>query len=114
MNCNRQKICIELDKFLMISGSIFAGFKEPLVACCGSHAPYNCTPSILCGTKGSSVCAEPSTYASWDGLHLTEAAYKFVASAVLNGPYAVPSMSETCPTIELNDAQILYSNQCSE
>nr|CAD1834180.1 unnamed protein product [Ananas comosus var. bracteatus] len=90
------------------------GFKTSLLACCGSHGPYNCAPSILCGTKGSSVCAEPSTYASWDGLHLTEAAYKFVASAVLNGPYAAPSLSETCPTIELNDAQILYSNQCSE
>ncbi|XP_020098898.1 GDSL esterase/lipase At1g28570-like isoform X1 [Ananas comosus] len=73
------------------------GFDEPLLACCGSHCPYNC--SIHCGNEGSTVCAEPSTYASWDGLHLTEAAYKVAADGVLRGPYAVPAIAETCADI---------------
>lgn len=30
---------------------------------------------------------DPSTHISWDGLHLTEAAYKFVAHHMLHGPY---------------------------
>lgn len=74
-----------------------AGFDEPLLACCGSHCPYNC--SIPCGNEGSTVCAEPSTYASWDGLHLTEAAYEVVANGVLRGPYADPAIAETCADI---------------
>ncbi|XP_072961695.1 GDSL esterase/lipase At1g28570-like [Typha angustifolia] len=89
------------------------GFTVPLNACCGSDGPYNCTPSISCGSPESRVCADPSAYASWDGLHLTEAAYKLVAHGVLRGPYAVPALANTCPHIELNAAPLLYSNQCS-
>ncbi|KAJ3670884.1 hypothetical protein LUZ60_008310 [Juncus effusus] len=73
------------------------GFEVPLNACCGSNAPYNCTPSILCGTEGSTICSDPSKYASWDGLHLTEASYMLVAEGVLEGPYANPGLIKTCP-----------------
>ncbi|CAL4931173.1 unnamed protein product [Urochloa decumbens] len=35
-------------------------------------------------------CPNPSRHISWDGVHLTEAAYQFVARGVLDGPYAAP------------------------
>ncbi|KAJ4749547.1 GDSL esterase/lipase [Rhynchospora pubera] len=76
------------------------GFEVPLNACCGSDAPYNCTPSILCGSPGSSVCKDPSTYASWDGLHLTEASYKLVAEGILEGPYASPPLTKSCTNLQ--------------
>uniref|UniRef100_A0A0D9VUB3 SGNH hydrolase-type esterase domain-containing protein n=1 Tax=Leersia perrieri TaxID=77586 RepID=A0A0D9VUB3_9ORYZ len=51
------------------------------------------TVLMPCYADGS-LCPDPSTYISWDGLHLTEAAYKFVASHMLHGPY---SESTICP-----------------
>uniref|UniRef100_A0A0D9YBN0 Esterase n=1 Tax=Oryza glumipatula TaxID=40148 RepID=A0A0D9YBN0_9ORYZ len=71
------------------------GFTVPLNSCCGSDAPYNCSPSILCGHPGSVVCSDPSKYTSWDGLHFTEATYKIIIQGVL-GSYANPPLSETC------------------
>lgn len=82
--------------------SNFVGIEVPLNACCGSDAPYNCTPSILCGSPGSSVCKDPSTYASWDGLHLTEASYKLVAEGILEGPYASLPLIKTCTNFKRN------------
>ncbi|RWV98903.1 hypothetical protein GW17_00038225 [Ensete ventricosum] len=32
----------------------------------------------------------PDTYVSWDGIHLTEAAYRLIPGGWLNGPYANP------------------------
>ncbi|KAF8730708.1 hypothetical protein HU200_016568 [Digitaria exilis] len=62
-----------------------AGFRKDVVltACCGdcaSHKPGNATSIHL--------CPDPSKHISWDGLHFTEAAYKFVARGILDGPYA--------------------------
>ncbi|XP_072974352.1 GDSL esterase/lipase At1g28570-like [Typha angustifolia] len=59
------------------------GFKAPLQACCG--------------TPASSVCDDPSSYGSWDGMHPTEAVYNVVADGVLHGPYAIPYLANTCP-----------------
>uniref|UniRef100_A0A0E0GHP5 Esterase n=1 Tax=Oryza nivara TaxID=4536 RepID=A0A0E0GHP5_ORYNI len=39
------------------------------------------------GNSSMNLCPDPSTHISWDGLHLTEAAYKFVAHHMLHGPY---------------------------
>ncbi|KAF8756803.1 hypothetical protein HU200_011039 [Digitaria exilis] len=62
-----------------------AGFRKDVVltACCGdctSHKPGNATSIHL--------CPDPSKHISWDGLHFTEAAYKFVARGILDRPYA--------------------------
>ncbi|KAL6615574.1 hypothetical protein ACP70R_037844 [Stipagrostis hirtigluma subsp. patula] len=86
------------------------GFTVPLNACCGSDAPYNCSPSILCGHPGSTVCSDPSKYISWDGLHFTEATYKVVIQGVLGG-YAIPPLSETCKGGEYKVSQL---NQCTD
>ncbi|CAL4948751.1 unnamed protein product [Urochloa decumbens] len=86
------------------------GFTVPLNACCGSDAPYNCSPAILCGTPGSTVCSDPSKYISWDGLHFTEASYKVVIQGVLGG-YAIPPLSETCKGGEFKVSQL---HQCTD
>ncbi|KAL5218821.1 hypothetical protein ABZP36_019505 [Zizania latifolia] len=63
------------------------GFKKDSIlrACCGDGGRYNSNSLFSCGFPSSSVCPDPSTYISWDGLHLTEAAYKFVAHHMLRG-----------------------------
>ncbi|CAO2170622.1 unnamed protein product [Urochloa humidicola] len=86
------------------------GFTVPLNACCGSDAPYNCSPSVLCGRPGSTVCSDPSKYISWDGLHFTEASYKVVIQGVLGG-YAIPPLSETCKGGEFKVSQL---HQCTD
>ncbi|XP_006651411.2 GDSL esterase/lipase At1g28600-like [Oryza brachyantha] len=66
------------------------GFKKEtvLVACCGDGGPYNSNSLFGCGGPSSNLCSDPSKHVSWDGLHLTEAAYKFVAHHMLHGPFA--------------------------
>ncbi|URE08648.1 lipid catabolic process [Musa troglodytarum] len=85
--------------------------KFPLAACCGGGGPYNYNDSTKCG-KDAGVCANPSSQLSWDGVHLTEAAYKAIARGLL-GPYTVPSISRSCPTIKWNvvDSGDKYSAQ---
>ncbi|KAL6883405.1 hypothetical protein ACP4OV_010819 [Aristida adscensionis] len=63
------------------------GFGDtPLAACCGAGGgAYNFNFTAFCGDPGSTACAEPSKYVSWDGIHFTEAANRFIASAVLKG-----------------------------
>uniref|UniRef100_A0ACD5VKR3 Uncharacterized protein n=1 Tax=Avena sativa TaxID=4498 RepID=A0ACD5VKR3_AVESA len=69
------------------------GFKQgPLKTCCGGGGPYNFNPKANCGVRGSSVCADPSAYANWDGVHLTEAAYRAIADSILHGPYTSPRL----------------------
>lgn len=86
------------------------GFTVPLNSCCGSDAPHNCSPSVMCGNPGSFVCPDPSKYISWDGLHFTEATYKVIIQGVL-GSYAFPPLSETCRGGEYKVSQL---HQCTE
>ncbi|XP_078153439.1 GDSL esterase/lipase At1g28600-like [Carex rostrata] len=75
------------------------GFNYPLKACCGAEGPYNYSSLASCGNQGSTVCSDPSKYASWDGVHMTEAAYKGIAYGVLQGLYSYPPISNTCSDI---------------
>ncbi|KAJ3701176.1 hypothetical protein LUZ61_004881 [Rhynchospora tenuis] len=63
---------------------------EPLRICCGGGGPYNYNSSATCGQPGVSACSNPSTYINWDGIHLTEAAYRIIATGWMKGPYAHP------------------------
>lgn len=59
---------------------------RPLAACCGGgRGPYNFNFTVFCGTPGATACADPSEYVSWDGIHYTEAANRFIALAMLRG-----------------------------
>jgi hypothetical protein len=41
---------------------------------------------------GASACSNPAAHLSWDGIHLTEAAYKQITDGWLNGPYCHPAI----------------------
>lgn len=47
-------------------------------------------------TKTKKECDDPSKYVSWDGVHLTEAAYRLIANAILQGPYTHPKFTTSC------------------
>lgn len=74
-----------LEKFIGFSGGA-------LRACCGGGGPYNFNNSARCGHTGSKACADPSTHANWDGIHLTEAAYRYIAKGLINGPFSDPPL----------------------
>ncbi|ERM95689.1 GDSL esterase/lipase At5g45910 isoform X2 [Amborella trichopoda] len=61
-----------------------------LFACCGGGGPYNFDITKTCGSPRVKACTYPAQYADWDGLHLTEAAYEFIAKAMLNGEFMHP------------------------
>lgn len=69
------------------------GFTSTIVACCGGGGPYNYDSKRPCGSPSSNYCDTPSSYVSWDGVHLTEAAYKLIAEGLLQGPYTIPQMN---------------------
>ncbi|XP_073107379.1 GDSL esterase/lipase At1g28570-like [Elaeis guineensis] len=67
------------------------GIEVTEAACCGSGKLSN--PPVFCGDPGAPLCSDPSKYISWDGTHLTEAAYKIIADGLLDGPYATPPIT---------------------
>ncbi|XAR51928.1 Alpha-L-fucosidase [Bertholletia excelsa] len=87
-------------KYDLISNTKTQGFADPLKVCCGYHVNY---VHVWCGQKGSSngtevfgaSCATPSTFVSWDGVHYTEAANRYVADRTLNGTLVEPSIPIT-------------------
>ncbi|XP_077229797.1 acetylajmalan esterase 2-like [Tasmannia lanceolata] len=54
-----------------------------LKACCGSGGDYNFDVNRSCGAPGVSVCPNPDRYISWDGIHMTQAAYNFMAKRLI-------------------------------
>nr|CAB3458462.1 unnamed protein product [Digitaria exilis] len=86
-------------KYKLISEAKKLGFDDPLLTCCGhGGGRYNFDLSIGCGGKevnGTSVvvgksCADPSKRVSWDGVHFTEAANKFVFDQIVAGALSDP------------------------
>ncbi|KAF7054540.1 hypothetical protein CFC21_062198 [Triticum aestivum] len=72
------------------------GFNAAFEACCGSGGgKYNYANSARCGMQGAAACANPADHLSWDGIHLTEAAYKQITDGWLNGPYCSPPILHT-------------------
>ncbi|KAF8031049.1 hypothetical protein BT93_D0283 [Corymbia citriodora subsp. variegata] len=69
------------------------GFNEGTqAACCGGGGPYNFDFSAMCGSNGSTLCTDPSALVNWDGIHLTEAAYRHIAEGLLHGPFTSPCL----------------------
>ncbi|BAS94802.1 Os05g0506700 [Oryza sativa Japonica Group] len=87
---------------------IFADFYQPIIrvtqeprrfgfgadgvlkACCGTGGVYNWNASATCAMPGVVACKNPTASVSWDGIHYTEAVYRYVAKGWLYGPYADP------------------------
>ncbi|CAH8263875.1 unnamed protein product [Arabidopsis lyrata] len=87
--------------------SKFGLMDRPLPACCGVGGPYNFTFSIQCGSKGVEYCSDPSKYVNWDGIHMTEAAYKCISEGILKGPYAIPPFDWSCLSSEIKNKESL-------
>ncbi|XP_015692657.1 GDSL esterase/lipase At1g28600-like [Oryza brachyantha] len=63
-----------------------------LKACCGTGGAYNWNASATCAMPGVvAACKNPSSSVSWDGIHYTDAVYRYIAEGSwLYGPYAHP------------------------
>ncbi|XP_027367914.1 GDSL esterase/lipase At1g28590-like [Abrus precatorius] len=72
----------------------FTGLKS----CCEMGGTYDFNASASCGSPSVVACDDPSQYIGWDGVHLTEAAYRFIAEGLINGPYSLPQFSTLCFT----------------
>lgn len=60
-------------------------------ACCATgNNPYNFDLNRGCGRPGVPVCPDPAKRVSWDGIHMTQQANKFVAKWLLR--HFVPSL----------------------
>ncbi|MCD7464971.1 hypothetical protein HAX54_000305 [Datura stramonium] len=87
------------------------GFTNTIVACCGGgEGPYNYDSNTKCGSKSSNVCDNPSSYVSWDGVHLTETAYKLIAKGLLQGPYTIPQINGICNLFD----ELITNNEISD
>lgn len=90
-------------KYKLISQANKLGFDDPLLTCCGyGGGRYNLDLSVGCGGKkqvnGTSVvvgksCENPSKRVSWDGVHFTEAANKFVFDQIVAGALSDPPVA---------------------
>ncbi|XP_056866238.1 GDSL esterase/lipase At1g28580 [Raphanus sativus] len=74
---------------------------RPLPACCGLGGPYHYTSGKKCGFEGVEYCNDPSKYVNWDGVHMTEDAYRLIAEGLFKGPYAIPPFDWSCLSSEI-------------
>ncbi|EFH49386.1 GDSL-motif lipase/hydrolase family protein, partial [Arabidopsis lyrata subsp. lyrata] len=51
-----------------------------LKSCCGIGGAYNYDGKRPCGAAGVPVCQNPNKFISWDGVHLTQKAYRFMSN----------------------------------
>ncbi|PUZ71378.1 hypothetical protein GQ55_2G308700 [Panicum hallii var. hallii] len=74
-----------------------AGFDEGARtrACCGAGGgAYNVDMDRMCGARGTSVCARPDERISWDGVHLTQHAYRVMTDLLYHKGFASPAPVE--------------------
>ncbi|EOA19691.1 hypothetical protein CARUB_v10003448mg, partial [Capsella rubella] len=55
-----------------------------LKSCCGIGGAYNYDGKRPCGAAGVPVCQNPNKFISWDGVHLTQKAYRFMSKFLNN------------------------------
>ncbi|KAK1318219.1 GDSL esterase/lipase [Acorus calamus] len=83
-------------KYKLISQATQYGFEHPLQACCGrGGGKYNYDRFGRCfeNVKGLRSCSDPSTRISFDGIHFTEAANRWIFERISGGAFSDPSTS---------------------
>lgn len=61
------------------------GFRQDVLqVCCGGPGKYNYNDTVPCGDPAATACEEPWTSLYFDGVHLTEPAYRYVADGWLD------------------------------
>ncbi|KAK7339620.1 hypothetical protein VNO77_20298 [Canavalia gladiata] len=87
-------------KYRLISTAKKEGFVDPTGMCCGYHKDgYH----VFCASKAvingkeivADTCKDPSKYISWDGVHYTEAANRWIANRIVNGSFSDPPVPIT-------------------
>ncbi|XP_044416299.1 GDSL esterase/lipase At5g45910 [Triticum aestivum] len=82
-----------------------------LHVCCGAGGPYNYNMTAACGLPGVSACTNPATHINWDGIHLTESAYRLIATGWLLGPLRTltlaPILNAMSGSLDLKTSSIL-------
>ncbi|KAL6351518.1 hypothetical protein AAG906_040872 [Vitis piasezkii] len=86
-------------KYRLISQARKQGFMDPFKVCCGHGGKYNYNQAFKCGAKikvgGKEVvisksCENPRVRISWDGVHFTEAANKWIFDRIVDGSFSDP------------------------
>ncbi|CAL4984425.1 unnamed protein product [Urochloa decumbens] len=62
-----------------------------LQACCGAGGAYNFKMNLMCGAPGTSTCSDTARRVSWDGIHLTQQAYRAIVLSLLMEGFAQPA-----------------------
>ncbi|EYU44799.1 hypothetical protein ABFS82_08G007300 [Erythranthe guttata] len=82
-------------KYGLITDAKNQGFEDSFTICCGYHGiGYD----VWCGNKGNvngsevtgGSCSNPSAVISWDGVHYTEAANRWIATRIVSGSFSDP------------------------
>ncbi|TVU29428.1 hypothetical protein EJB05_20993, partial [Eragrostis curvula] len=61
-------------------------------ACCGTGGgAYNVDMDRMCGSPGTTVCPRPDEHLSWDGVHLTQHAYRVMTDLLYHKGFASPA-----------------------
>ncbi|CAD6240637.1 unnamed protein product [Miscanthus lutarioriparius] len=74
----------------MVTSPAKFGFDEGLTLCCGGPGRFNYNRHVFCGDPGANECKDPSARLFWDGVHLTEAAYRYIAAGWLSAITSPP------------------------
>ncbi|KAL8142438.1 hypothetical protein V2J09_015470 [Rumex salicifolius] len=86
-------------KYALIAEAKSLGFEKPLIACCGHGGEHNFNNAMRCGSKKeiggkqiviAKACKNAKVRVSWDGIHYTEAANKWVFDQIVNGSFSDP------------------------
>ncbi|KAK8664037.1 hypothetical protein V6N13_083840 [Hibiscus sabdariffa] len=84
-------------KYELIANANNQGFVDAANICCGFHEDEI---QVYCGQKQSingteiyaGSCENPSDYISWDGVHYSEAANRWIAHRIINGSFTDPPL----------------------
>ena len=70
----------------VLTRALFLGFDRGslLKSCCGIGGIYNYDGRRMCGTPGVPVCREPEKYIYWDGIHMTQKAYRHMSEFLIS------------------------------
>lgn len=87
-------------KYELLANAKQQGFLDKASICCGYHKDND---HVWCGNKGkingseiyAGSCEDPSLYISWDGVHYTEAANRWIANDIRNGTFSEPQVPIT-------------------
>nr|GLL17563.1 acetylajmalan esterase-like isoform X1 [Ipomoea trifida] len=70
----------------LLQYSAIFGFDESSIqkSCCGVGGNYDFNIHKMCGFPGVPVCSDPSKMISWDGIHMTQNAYRIMTNWLLH------------------------------